>query len=226
MKALVIAAHPDDEVLGCGGTIARRVQEGWHIDLLFLSSGVGSRSSKNGRADVVERRDRLKSAEQAAEVLGADKLTILDHPDNRFDSIDLLDLIKEIDSVGRQQRPEVIFTHHTGDLNIDHAITARAVLTAFRPLPGCFVRKIYAFEIPSSTEWFFGSGPTIFRPNTFVDITDQFDRKIEALKCYGSELRNFPHPRSIEGVESIAKKWGSTVGCERVEAFELIWSVK
>jgi LmbE family N-acetylglucosaminyl deacetylase len=125
----------------------------------------------------------------------------------------------------KEIKPEIIYTHHSGDLNIDHRITFRAVLTAVRPAVASTVRELYAFEIPSSTDWAFGSFEPVFRPNTFVDISGELETKLEALSGYSSEVRNFPHPRSLEAVRAKAKSWGSIIGCEAGEAFELIFSL-
>jgi LmbE family N-acetylglucosaminyl deacetylase len=221
-KILVIAAHPDDEVLGCAGTMARFVNEGKSVSIAILGEGVRSRHpdkhsfNKNSV-------DRLHAeTRKAADLLGVKDLFFYNFPDNRFDTVDLLDIVKKLENLIDQVRPDSIYTHHRGDLNIDHVITHRAVLTATRPMADFSVKNIYAFEVPSSTDWAFGEFRAIFKPNFFVDIKRTLDVKLSAMKIYESEIRPFPHPRSLKALESIAIRWGSTVGTEAVEAFELI----
>ena len=162
---------------------------------------------------------------QVADLLGITELFLYDLPDNRFDTIPLLDVIKIIEELIERLQPEVIYTHHGGDLNIDHAITQRAVLTATRPVVGCPIKKIYAFEVPSSTEWSFGQFQSAFQPNVFVDITDTLETKIKAMAVYESETRLFPHPRSFEAIRNIARRRGSMVGLKASEAFMLVRDV-
>ncbi len=225
MTVLVVAAHPDDEVLGCGGTIAKHVLLGDEVYCLILGEGVTSRYTQ--RDEAKEALKQLKSqAEQAAEILGIKEVFFKDSPDNRFDTVPLLTIVKAVEEVKEEIKPDIIYTHHQGDLNIDHQITFKAVLTACRPLKGETVREIYSFEIPSSTEWNSPDAQSYFMPNVFVDISETFDKKIEALKAYQGEIREYPHPRSPEALRAIAMRWGSLVGCEAAEAFELIRAIK
>jgi LmbE family N-acetylglucosaminyl deacetylase len=143
-------------------------------------------------------------------------------PDNRLDTVPLLEVVKLVEDMVDRITPEVIYTHHSGDLNVDHGIIHRAVLTATRPVAGQTVREIYAFEVPSSTEWAFQRLEPSFRPNVFVDITRTIDAKIAAIECYKTETREFPHPRSPEALRALATRWGSVVGCAAAEAFELV----
>ena len=224
-RILVVVAHPDDEVLGCGGTIARHTRQGDEVYCLLLGEGITSRYSQQGK--VKEELKQLKlEAEQAAEILGIKKVFFKDFPDNRFDSIPLLTIVKAIEKVKREIRPAIVYTHHQGDLNIDHQLTFRAVLTACRPLKGETVKEIYSFEVPSSTEWSSPDTRNYFVPNVFVDISETFDKKIEALGAYRGEIREYPHPRSPEALRAIAMRWGSTVGCEAAEAFQLVRSIR
>ena len=224
MRILTVAAHPDDEVLGCGGTLALFAEKGTEVYILILGEGVTSRDRKR---DPGARREEIKAlreaAREAANILGAREIFFEDLPDNRFDSLDFLDLVKLVEEHLGRIRPQTIFTHFPGDLNLDHALTARAVLTAARPLPETSVRRIYAFEVPSSTEWNFTEA---FRPNAYFDISDTLSRKLEALKCYRQELRNFPHPRSLEGVEILARHRGMETGVPAAEAFVLLRSLE
>ena len=220
---LVIAAHPDDEVLGCGGTIARLTSEGSNVYTLILGEGVTSRDRKR---DLAKRENEIaelkKQAENANRILGVKKVYTFDFPDNRFDSVPLLDIIKTIEEIKDGIKPDIVFTHHIGDLNIDHQITFKAVMAACRPTIDESVKEIYSFEIPSSTEWNAPSLSTYFMPDYFVDINKSLEIKINALKEYESELRDFPHPRSLKAVELNAKYWGVKMGFKAAEAFKTV----
>lgn len=221
---LVVAAHPDDEVLGVGGAIAKWANAGDEINCLILGEGITSRYSKQQK-QMGEELEELKSqAEKVAKIVGIRQLFFKDFPDNRFDTVPLLTIIKAIEGVKEEIEPDVVVTHHCGDLNIDHQITFKAVLTSYRPLLGETAREIYSFEVPSSTEWGFNAN-SFFMPNTFIDITETFDNKVEALKVYQGELKEYPHPRSPEALRAIAMKWGSTIGCEFAEALRLVRAI-
>ena len=217
---LIVAAHPDDEALGCGGTMARIAAGGGDVHVLFLSDGVGARGVLSDEA--VGRRRAM--GDRAAKALGARPLAYLDLPDNRMDSVPLLDAVTAIERHAETIRPHTVFTHFPGDLNIDHRVCAQAVLTAFRPLPGQTVRTIYAFEIASSTEWAFGSVTPGFAPNVFFDISEHLRHKRAALEAYAEEMRPFPHARSIEAVEACARWRGAAAGLLAAEAFSLLRS--
>ena len=216
MNVLVIAAHPDDEVLGCGGTIARHAAEGDNVYILIVAEGATSRTGEDEN-DVARLGD---CARDAAEVLQARQPILAGFPDNRLDSMDRLDVTKEIESHVTKIRPETVYTHHGGDLNIDHRIVHEAVITACRPLPGSSVRRIFSFETVSSTEWATSAIGSSFGPVHFVDISAYLPAKLAALKCYNNEMRPFPHARSIEAVEALARLRGSQVGLMAVEAFQ------
>jgi LmbE family N-acetylglucosaminyl deacetylase len=214
---LTIVAHPDDEVLGAGGTLARHAASGDHVHLLFLANGTGSRGADQ-RA--VER--RAQAARSAASALGVGKPSFLQFPDNRLDQIDLLDIIQAIEPVIRKVAPGTIYTHHSGDLNIDHVVCHRAVLTACRPMPNSSVRRIYGMEIPSSTEWSMPNAANAFLPTRFVDIFTTAGAKRRALEAYAEEMRPFPHPRSLEAIDSLAAWRGASAGLKAAEAFTVI----
>jgi LmbE family N-acetylglucosaminyl deacetylase len=220
---LVIAAHPDDEALGCGGTIARLALEGNDIYTLILGEGATSRDAFRDRTkrenEIAELR---KQAENANKILGVKKVYTFDFPDNRFDTVPLLDIVKTIEKIKEDIKPDIVFTHHYGDLNIDHQLTFMAVMTAFRPTKDESVKEIYSFEIPSSTEWNAPSPLTYFMPDYFINISKFLEIKINALEEYEAELRDFPHPRSLKAVELNAKLWGVKVGFEAAEAFKTI----
>jgi LmbE family N-acetylglucosaminyl deacetylase len=225
-SVLVVAAHPDDEILGCGGTMTRLAREGHEVRIAILAEGISSRYAHREDADQQQLQHLHARAQQAANKVGAKELVLCKLPDNRLDTVPLLDVVKTVEDLVARFRPEIIYTHHPGDLNVDHGVIHRAVLTATRPMTGQSVRDVYAFEVPSSTEWAFQRLEPLFRPNVFVDIADSLETKIAALACYDTETRKFPHPRSPEALRAIATRWGSVVGLQAVEAFELIRSVR
>jgi LmbE family N-acetylglucosaminyl deacetylase len=222
MKILVVAAHPDDEVLGCGGTIARLAKQGHSVSINILGQGLTSRFKRPDQADSDELKALHDCSRRAGKLLGAKDVSLFDLPDNRFDTVPLLDVVKNIEDQVQRLQPEVVYTHHSGDLNIDHLISHRAVLTATRPTVGQPVKEIYGFEVPSSTEWAFSQFQPAFSPNFFVDITDTLDTKIEAMKLYKTETREFPHPRSAQALTALAQYRGSSVGMKAAEAFVLL----
>jgi LmbE family N-acetylglucosaminyl deacetylase len=225
-SVLVVAAHPDDEILGCGGTMTRLAREGHEVRIAILAEGMSSRYAHREDADQQQLQHLHARAQQAADKVGAKELVLCKLPDNRLDTVPLLDVVKTVEDLVARFRPEIIYTHHPGDLNVDHGVIHRAVLTATRPMTGQSVRDVYAFEVPSSTEWAFQRLEPSFRPNVFVDIADSLETKIAALACYDTETRKFPHPRSPEALRAIATRWGSVVGLQAAEAFELIRSVR
>jgi LmbE family N-acetylglucosaminyl deacetylase len=217
-SSLVIAAHPDDEVLGCGGTIARIVDEGGEVNVAFLADGVFSRTmgSKSKKREMDARR---KAAREACRLLGVSSVTFGDFPDNQMDTVSLLDVSKFVESLVREYGPDTIITHHSGDVNVDHQKAHAAVTVACRPQTNLSVRAVIFFEIPSSTEWQMSANLGHFVPNMFVDISSYVGRKIAALKIYQSEMRPWPHPRSIVGVTHLQSWRGATIGAEAAEAF-------
>lgn len=224
MSILVVAAHPDDEVLGLGGTIAGLCGE--PVDIAILGEGVTSRYADPAEVNREDIETLHACAEKAGGLLGARSVRLLSLPDNRFDSLPLLDVIKIVEGLVEELAPHTIYTHHPGDLNIDHTVTHRAVLTATRPTAGCPVKDILAFEIPSSTEWAFQQLERPFAANVFVDIGKGIEKKIEAMEVYEGEARKFPHPRSPDALRASAQRWGTVVGCEHAEAFELVRSIR
>lgn len=226
MNILIIAAHPDDEVLGCGGTVTKLVQEGHDVYIAILGEGVTSRYEEREQAENGLVESIRACSQQVAQNLGVKDLILYSLPDNRFDTVPLLDVVKVIEKLLGSLRPQVLYTHSGGDLNIDHQITFRAVMTAARPIAEHPVKEIYSFEIASSTEWAFQQLQRVFRPNVFVDIAATIETKLQCMEIYESEARTFPHPRSSEALRVQSRRWGSVVGLEYAEAFELIRSVK
>jgi LmbE family N-acetylglucosaminyl deacetylase len=220
MNVLVVAAHPDDELLGCGGTAARLAREGHSVYTAILGEGVTSRRAQREGADPADLKRLRGCSQRVADLLGVKELSLHGLPDNRFDSLPLLDVIKVVEELIDRWRPTAIYTHHGGDLNVDHQVVSRAVLTAARPIEGRPVRELYMFEIASSTEWAFQQLAPVFRPNVFVNIENTLSLKLEGMRQYESEVRQFPHPRSPEALTAIAQRWGSVVGCRAAEAFE------
>ena len=191
-KVLIVAAHPDDEVLGVGGTVARHVAEGDEVYALILGEGQTSRGRHREDIDQKVVEALHKNTLDSAKAVGYQEVFFADFPDNRFDHVDLLDIVKVVEQMIEKLHPEIVYTHYSGDLNVDHQYTARAVLTASRPIGDYCVAEIYAFETLSSSEWNFDySAQPAFCPNVFVDITDYYYKKEQAMNCYVSELCNF-----------------------------------
>jgi LmbE family N-acetylglucosaminyl deacetylase len=222
-RVLVVASHPDDEVLGCGGTMAVHADNGDVVDVLIVVEGATSRDAKRDTGKQAETLTALQqSACNAAAVLGAREPHFLGFSDNRLDGMELLEVIKPIEALINELKPQVIYTQHGGDLNVDHRIVHQAVVTACRPAPGANVRAIYGYETASSTEWASEHMGGMFHPVRFVDISKTLKRKCKALECYGSEMRPFPHARSMEGLETLARWRGVSAGVEAAEAFTVV----
>ncbi len=217
-KILIVVAHPDDEVLGCFGSVAKLIKEGYEAYTLILGEGKTSRGE--GAEEIKKLHQEIKKAN---EVIGIKEVFIESLPDNSFDSISLLSIVKIVEKYKNLVKPDIIFTHYENDLNIDHKLTYQAVITATRPMFNESVREIYSFEILSSTEWNY---PLSFNPDIYFDISKTLDLKIKAMSFYESELRDFPHPRSLEGIELNAKYWGMRVGKKAVEAFKCVRVLK
>jgi len=218
-KVLILVAHADDEIIGCGGTMAKHVDAGDDVSVLFLTDGVGGRG--RGNADSQNIYLREKAAQKAANIIGFNLLQRLDFPDNAMDSISRLEITKAVENVIYKYQPNIIYTSHGGDLNVDHRRALEAVMTSCRPQPETIVNTICSFELASSTGWAGMSLAKSFTPNYYVEITKQLDRKIEALRAYDEEMRIFPHARSVEAIEHLAKWRGSQVGVLAAEAFVL-----
>ncbi|ARP94074.1 PIG-L deacetylase family protein [Bordetella genomosp. 13] len=217
MKVAVLAAHADDEVLGCGGTIAKHVAGGDEVRVLLMTDGVGSRGHRQEAAAA-----RMAACKSACAELGVVDPVALDFPDNAMDSVPLLEVVQAIEGQFAGFDPDVIYTHHAHDLNVDHRVTHEAVMTAWRPQPNCARPDILTFETVSSTEWRAPSPMTAFVPNWYEDISQFLDKKMAAVRCYESEMRLWPHVRSNESLLHLARWRGACVGAQAAEAFVLI----
>jgi LmbE family N-acetylglucosaminyl deacetylase len=216
MNVVVISAHPDDELLGVGGTVARHVDQGDRVRLAVMCEGVSVRYDPQRHSEV------QAQARAAAAILGVGDIVLRDLPDQRLDTLSLTDIVSQIDEVVAGFEPEIVYTHFGGDINRDHRILTEAVLVATRPYAAPSVREVLMFETPSSTEW--GSVQLVpgFQPGLFVDIAATLERKIEAFACYTKEVRPSPHPRSPESLRARARYWGSLVNRQAAEPFALV----
>jgi LmbE family N-acetylglucosaminyl deacetylase len=227
-RFLVIVAHPDDEVIGCGGVIHRLVRrQACEARVVILGEGMTSRAHERlpdeWKEQLAFHRANMTRATQR---IGYGSTGVYDLPDNRFDSVDLLDIIKLVESEIDVFQPDVVLTHHPKDLNVDHRLTCEAVVTAVRPIPDKNVPSLLSFETLSSTEWQIPEPDYAFLPNLFFTLSvDDLSAKQEALEAYTTEVCDYPHPRSKQGVEILARRWGMVVGVEYAEAFRLLRGV-
>lgn len=224
MSILCIAAHPDDEILGVGGTLARHSAIGDDVHVCILSDGVTSRYKDTDAADE-EIEQRRKRAQEACEILGA-TVSLYGYPDNSFDTVPLLDLVQTVEKEIDTHDPNVIYTHHYGDLNVDHELACRATVTATRPLTDSGVERVLAFETLSASEWAIPESSNAFQPTSFVDINAHLKTKLEALSVYERELREPPHPRTVETVRKNAEVWGAKAGVIAAEPFEILREIR
>ena len=221
-KILIIVAHTDDESFGCGGLIKKMSLNKNKISAISFTNGVGSRS--NNRDKEIKKR-KIYSI-KAAKILGFNWLAQYNYPDNRLDSINLLEIIQVIEKHKKQFRPHVVITHNFSDLNIDHRKIAEATLTAFRPEPKEKLEQLLTFEVPSATDFRVLKNKKNFLPNYFVDIEKFFNHKIKAIKCYKGEVKPYPHSRSITGLKNLNKIRGNQSGLKYAEAFEIVRKIE
>ena len=222
MRVLVVCAHPDDEVLGAGGTIARHAKDGDTVDVAILATGVASRGGQP--AEIARQLARLReNAKRASALLGVHSLELGEFEDQAMDAMRLLDIVRAVEGHVRRLRPDVVYTHHHGDLNADHRLTYQAVLTATRPMSTQAVRRILSFEIAPNTDL---NVPFTFAPTVFVDVSATIEMKIAALEAYEGEIRAFPHPRSREALLANSQRWGSVASVPHAEAFQLVREVR
>ena len=213
---LVVSAHPDDEVLGLGGTLKHHTVIGDSVSILIIAS-IGSTRYDKKTIQLIK-----NSALKSANHLGIDDVRFSDLNDQMLDSLPLITITKQIEKVINDVKPHIIYTHHFGDINRDHQIVHDATLTAARPYSTPFVEKIISYETPSSTEWSNTSIEKCFTPNMFTDISIFLEDKLKAVSEYSTELQPYPHPRSLEALENRAKYWGSIIGVRAAEPFVLV----
>ena len=219
---LVIVAHADDETIGMGGTIKRHVENGDEVLIMSMTNGVGSRDRNNQ----TEINKRLIASEKASQILGFKWIERYDYPDNEMDKCSTLDIIRHIEKAKIKYKPSLVYFHSEADLNVDHRKLSSAVLTAFRPQPGETCKELRVFEVPSATD--FGDETIIgrFLPNLFIDISETWAHKLSALQAYSSEMRDYPHSRSLEAIENLAKIRGNQNGLKLAEAFQIIRKIE
>ncbi|KAA2245347.1 PIG-L family deacetylase [Chitinophaga agrisoli] len=224
-RIMVVVAHPDDELLGPGATMHKLIREyNCQIRAIILGEGITSRSeTRDVKLWEKELETHRANINKAAAAIGYQSVGIYDFPDNRFDAVNLLDIIKVVEKEKQSFDPEVIFTHHGGDVNIDHQRTFESVITATRPLEHEKVKTIITFETPSGTEWRASSDPRHFIPNLFIEVSPaDLEAKMKGMEAYEFEKRKYPHPRSPEALTILAQRWGIVIGRKYAEAFTLI----
>jgi LmbE family N-acetylglucosaminyl deacetylase len=219
MSVVVVAAHPDDEILGAGATLARHVQSGMDVHAVVLAEGATSRYD-DGMASQLQ-----KAGMRAAEEIGFASIRFENLPDQRLDRVPMIEVTQLVEEILDELRPEIVYTHFPDDVNLDHGVVSRATWTACRPyrLPG--LRRFAVFETPSSTEWAWPLDGCAFKPNLFVDVSSAMDAKLAAMEAYDIELRDYPHPRSIRALTERAASWGAVVGRRFAEPFVLLRDV-
>ena len=219
-KVLVVAAHSDDDALGCGGTLIKLAHKGHEIHTIYFTDGVSSR--KKGKDSKKKILKRKKHSLEASKILGIKTLKNFSYPDNQLDTVPLLKITRNIENAINKIKPDILFTHYENDLNVDHQVIFKAVLTATRPKPRLKLNKIFLFETLSSTEWKYSIKKQQFNPNYFVDISKTINKKIKAFSCYKDEVCDWPHPRSLKGIKNLAMIRGQSVGKKFCEAFYLL----
>jgi LmbE family N-acetylglucosaminyl deacetylase len=225
-KILIVAAHPDDELLGCGATIFKLIENNNDVHVIFLSEGVSARHDLNTpNSFQSEILDRENSARQFGNHAGFCICNFFRLPNLRMNTLNLLDIVKLVSDVIKKLNPDIVFTHFANDLNSDHQISFEATLTALRPFSNIKNTQLLTFETLSSTEWISSQRNKIFYPNLFIDVTGYIDNKLDSIKFYEFEMRKNPHPRSKEVITALAKIRGSQCGVNFAEAFELVRAI-
>lgn len=224
-RIMIVAAHPDDELLGLGATMHKLIkEESVQTHVVILGEGITSRSDvRSPQKWEKELAIHRANIEEARREIGYGSVNTYNFSDNRFDSHALLDIVKVVEHEKEQFRPDFIFTHHGGDLNIDHQITFQAVMTATRPMEDEKVKAVFAFETPSASEWQATCDPRHFMPNFYMEISEtDLKAKCDAMAAYEFESRAFPHPRSSEALKILAQYRGYAIGKQLAEAFQIV----
>lgn len=216
---MVVVAHPDDEILGCGGAMIQHADEGDEVHVVFMADGISSRGDEDSFTDEINK--RKEAAAKACVVVGSNPPSFLGLSDNQMDKYTILDITKKLEIIVDRIKPQIVYTHFCKDLNVDHQITHQAVMIACRPQPNSFVSEIYSFEVLSSTGWMVPAAGNTFIPNMFIDISESWEKKVEALHCYDDELKAYPHARSYKSIEALATYRGANVGLGYAEAFQV-----
>lgn len=224
MNVLILAAHADDEVLGCGGTIARLVNEGHRVNAVIFCENASARFVSGYSSSMPEKLEQMCNA--CAKVLKMQQPVFLRFADQKLDTYPALEIVQTVEKVLREHKPDMVLVHHGGDINEDHRVLFEATMVATRPLPNGHIKSILTYETISATEWGISNHHSSFQPNVFYDISTTLELKLQAFSQYTSEMREFPHPRSLEAIEIRAKDWGARVGLPAVEAFQLIRSIR
>jgi LmbE family N-acetylglucosaminyl deacetylase len=216
MNVLVFASHPDDEILGAGATLAGHASRGDEVHAVVLAEGASSRYSETMQQAL------QKAGLRAAEEIGFASIRFEGLPDQRLDTVPLIEITQGLEAILEELDPEVVYTHFPGHVNVDHGVVARAVWTACRPYRFPRIRRLAAFETPSSTEWAWPLPDGVFSPTLFVEVSATIDAKLAAMECYSAELRDYPHPRSTRALRQRAEFWGSVVDRSAVEPFVIL----
>ncbi|WNS74812.1 PIG-L deacetylase family protein [Bacillus sp. DTU_2020_1000418_1_SI_GHA_SEK_038] len=222
MRVLVIAAHPDDEILGLGGTIAKHTSQGDEVHILMVTEG--SSTQYKDRPEMIKQ--KKKEMSKVKDILNIGNIHFVNFPDMRLDTLAHIEVNNPITKAIHKLQPEVVYTHFYGDVNKDHRVIFDSTMVAVRPSADFAVKKVICYNTPSSTEWNVQQGHTAFMPNMYVDITSFLEKKLKALNEYKSEMRKYPHPRSLEAIKIHANYWGSHIGVEAAEAFMLVREIR
>lgn len=223
-KVLIIAAHPDDEVLGMGGTIAKLTKEGNEVYVLIVTDGSSSQYKDcNNLSEIIA--NKKYETQNCSKILGVREVLYGNLPDMKLDTIPHIEINKVIENVINKIHPEIVYTHFWGDVNMDHQCVYKSTLVAVRPVMGQVVKELYCYRVPSSTEWTPCKADTMYMPNVFVDIEKESEIKYEAFSKYTTELREYPHPRSIRYLRESDKTVGLRVGLFCAEEFVLLRKV-
>ena len=220
-KVLIIAAHPDDEVLGVGGTVAKLSAKDIECHLLIVTDGSSSQYRGSDKLEEIIA-SKKRETQNCADILGFKSIHYGGLPDMKLDAVPHVEINQVIEKVIDELQPDTVFTHFWGDVNMDHQNVYKSTLVAVRPVLGQVVKELYCYRVPSSTEWTPNKEDTMFMPNYFVDIHQYADQKYKAFACYATELREYPHPRSVQYLRETDKAAGLRVGLLSAEEFVLL----